>query len=109
MRRCKQQAIARAVRWVATMQCSTGGWAAFDINNDQDWLNDIPYGDLRAMIDPSTADITARVLEMHSRLADDAALTSSYATALTPLRLSRGLDYLLQEQEATAAGLVAGA
>ena len=96
----KQRAIARAVRWIATMQCSTGGWAAFDINNDQDWLNDIPYGDLRAMIDPSTADITARVLEMHSRLADDVALTNSYATALTPLRLSRGLDYLLQEQEA---------
>ncbi|WP_121971375.1 squalene--hopene cyclase [Leptolyngbya sp. BC1307] len=96
----KRRAIARAVRWIATMQCSTGGWAAFDINNDQDWLNDIPYGDLRAMIDPSTADITARVLEMHSRLTDDAALTNSYATALTPLRLSRGLDYLLQEQEA---------
>jgi len=41
------------------MQCHAG-WAAFDINNDQDWLNHSPYGDLKAMIDPKTA----RVLEM---------------------------------------------
>jgi len=36
---------------------------AFDIN-DQDWLNYLPYGDLKAMIDPNTADVTARVLEI---------------------------------------------
>ena len=60
-------AIARAARWVATMQCKTGGWAAFDVDNDKDWLNRIPYGDLKAMIDPSTADVTARVLEMIAR------------------------------------------
>jgi squalene cyclase len=60
----KQAAIDRAVDWIATMQCTPGGWAAFDLNNDQDWLNAIPYGDLKAMIDPNTADVTARVLEM---------------------------------------------
>jgi squalene-hopene/tetraprenyl-beta-curcumene cyclase len=96
----KQAAMARAVRWIATMQCRPGGWAAFDINNDQDWLNAIPYGDLKAMIDPNTADITARVLEMHSRLTDDPALVAQYETDLTPQRLERGLQYLLQEQEA---------
>ncbi|MBF2029902.1 MAG: squalene--hopene cyclase [Oscillatoriales cyanobacterium C42_A2020_001] len=64
----KQQAIARAVQWIASMQCNPGGWAAFDLNNDADWLNDIPYGDLKAMIDPNTADVTARVLEMVGRL-----------------------------------------
>ncbi|MBE7384212.1 MAG: squalene--hopene cyclase [Leptolyngbya sp. SIO1E4] len=95
----KKAAIARAVRWIATMQCKTGGWAAFDINNDQDWLNAIPYGDLKAMIDPSTADITARVLEMHGRLSRDAALAKSYAADLTPERIVRGLNYLLQTQE----------
>lgn len=47
----KQAAIARALNWIASMQCKPGGWAAFDIDNDQDWLNSIPYGDLKAMID----------------------------------------------------------
>lgn len=95
----KLGAIARAVRWIATMQSKAGGWAAFDIDNDQAWLNDIPYGDLKAMIDPSTADITARVLEMHGVLSRDAALEQAYAADLTPSRISRGLDYLLKEQE----------
>ncbi|MEO1094479.1 MAG: squalene--hopene cyclase [Cyanobacteria bacterium J06638_28] len=96
----KKAAIARAVRWIATMQCKDGGWAAFDINNDQDWLNAVPYGDLKAMIDPSTADITGRVLEMHGRLSRDAALAVSYAPDLSAERLARGLDFLLREQEA---------
>ena len=96
----KNAAIARAVRWIATMQCKTGGWAAFDIDNDQDWLNGIPYGDLKAMIDPSTADITARVLEMHGRLSRDPGLANGYAQDLTARRLTRGLNYLIQEQEA---------
>ncbi|HEY9600179.1 MAG TPA: squalene--hopene cyclase, partial [Allocoleopsis sp.] len=65
--RLKAAAIARAVAWIASMQCQDGGWAAFDLNNNQDWLNDIPYGDLKAMIDPNTADVTARVLEMLGR------------------------------------------
>ncbi len=60
-------ALARAAGWVASMQCKTGGWAAFDVDNDKAWLNRIPYGDLKAMIDPGTADVTARVLEMVAR------------------------------------------
>ncbi|MEO0985952.1 MAG: squalene--hopene cyclase [Cyanobacteria bacterium J06639_14] len=96
----KDAAIARAVRWIATMQCKTGGWAAFDINNDQDWLNAIPYGDLKAMIDPSTADITARVLEMHGRLSREPGLAHRYAQDLTDRRLAQGLNYLIHEQEA---------
>jgi squalene-hopene/tetraprenyl-beta-curcumene cyclase len=83
-------AIARAAQWVATMQCKTGGWGAFDVDNDQDWLNRIPYGDLKAMIDPSTADVTARVLEMVSRceLHD-----------FDRVRFERAVRYLLNEQE----------
>lgn len=56
----KWAAIDRAVAWIASMQCTPGGWAAFDLNNDQDWINAVPYGDLKAMIDPNTADVTAR-------------------------------------------------
>ncbi len=97
----KQKAIDRAVKWIATMQCQPGGWAAFDLDNDQDWLNDIPYGDLRAMIDPNTADVTARVLEMAGRL-DTSILDASTldASTIAPKQLERALDYLMDEQEA---------
>ncbi|MBV8644292.1 MAG: squalene--hopene cyclase, partial [Candidatus Eremiobacteraeota bacterium] len=83
-------ALARAAQWVATMQCRTGGWGAFDVDNDKDWLNRIPYGDLKAMIDPSTADVTARVLEMIARCGLD---------DFDRARFDRGLAYLLNEQE----------
>ena len=46
------------------MQCQPGGWAAFDLIIIQNGLNSIPYGDLKAMIDPNTDDVTARVIEM---------------------------------------------
>ncbi|MBE9230543.1 squalene--hopene cyclase [Cuspidothrix issatschenkoi LEGE 03284] len=85
----KKQAINRALNWIATMQCKPGGWAAFDINNDQEWLNAVPYGDLKAMIDPNTADVTARVLEM----------LGACNLSIQPNNLEKALDYLLQEQE----------
>ncbi|WP_118162203.1 squalene--hopene cyclase [Nostoc sphaeroides] len=85
----KQAAIARALNWIASMQCKPGGWAAFDLDNDQDWLNSIPYGDLKAMIDPNTADVTARVVEMLG--ACDLSIDSD--------NLERSLTYLHSEQE----------
>jgi squalene-hopene/tetraprenyl-beta-curcumene cyclase len=88
----KQHAIARCVEWIATMQCSGGGWAAFDLNNNADWLNQVPYGDLKAMIDPNTADVTARVLEMAGRLKPEAQIPLQAA-------IDRALTYLRAEQE----------
>jgi squalene-hopene/tetraprenyl-beta-curcumene cyclase len=88
-----ESAIARAARWVATMQCTTGGWGAFDVDNDKDWLNRVPYGDLKAMIDPSTADVTARVLEMVARCGP------AGADGFDDSRFERGLAFLLKEQE----------
>jgi squalene-hopene/tetraprenyl-beta-curcumene cyclase len=85
----KQAAIARAVNWIASMQCKPGGWAAFDLDNDQDWLNSIPYGDLKAMIDPNTADVTARVVEM----------LGACNLSIDSDNLERSLSYLLREQE----------
>jgi squalene-hopene/tetraprenyl-beta-curcumene cyclase len=82
--------LAGAMQRVETMQCKTGGWGAFDVDNDQNWLNRIPYGDLKAMIDPSTADVTARVLEMVARCKLE---------GFDRDRFERGLDYLLAEQE----------
>jgi squalene-hopene/tetraprenyl-beta-curcumene cyclase len=99
----KWQAIDRAVAWIASMQCKPGGWAAFDVNNDQDWINLVPYGDLKAMIDPNTADVTARVLEMvgrlqTTRLAEHGKLPIN-PSALQPANLQRAIAYLQAEQE----------
>jgi squalene-hopene/tetraprenyl-beta-curcumene cyclase len=85
-----QSALERAMQWVGSMQCKNGGWAAFDVDNDQGWLNDIPYGDLKAMIDPSTADVSARVLEMVIRCKP---------AGFDRGRFENGLTYLLEEQE----------
>ncbi|MBW4505380.1 MAG: squalene--hopene cyclase [Scytonematopsis contorta HA4267-MV1] len=95
----KQKAIARAVSWISTMQCKPGGWAAFDLDNDQDWLNAIPYGDLKAMIDPNTADVTARVLEMMGELRSSSLETYQYMTLLNQEQIQRALTYLMKEQE----------
>ncbi|MCA1594931.1 MAG: squalene--hopene cyclase [Chloroflexi bacterium] len=54
----------RAIRWVLGMQCRSGGWASFDVDNDRGLLCEFPFADHNAMIDPPTADITGRVLEM---------------------------------------------
>ena len=82
-------ALARAARWVETMQCRGGGWAAFDVDNDKAWLNRVAYSDLKASIDPPTADVTARVLEMVAR----------HGIAFDGARYERGLRFLLDEQE----------
>ena len=60
----KPENFERAVGWVLGMQGKDGGWGAFDVDNNVEVLNQIPFGDLEAMIDPSTPDITGRVLEL---------------------------------------------
>jgi squalene-hopene/tetraprenyl-beta-curcumene cyclase len=86
----KQAAMNRALKWIASMQCEAGGWAAFDLNNNQDWLNALPYADLKAMIDPNTADVTARVLEM----------LGSCNLSIDADSQEKAIAYLIQEQEA---------
>ena len=85
----KHAAIARTVNWINSMQCQEGGWAAFDVDNNQSWLNYHPYADLKAMIDPNTADVTARVLEM----------VGSCNLSIDSTILQRAIAYLQREQE----------
>jgi squalene-hopene/tetraprenyl-beta-curcumene cyclase len=54
----------RGLDWILGMQGKDGGWGAFDVDNNMNILNQLPFGDLEAMIDPSTADLTGRVLEL---------------------------------------------
>ena len=60
-------AMRRGIQWLLSMQNRDGGWGAFDRDNDRRLLCNIPFADHNAMIDPSTADVTARVLECLGR------------------------------------------
>ncbi len=90
----KLEACRAAVEWVMSMQCRRGGWAAFDIDNTMDLWNRMPYGDLKAMIDPPTADLTGRVLEMlghwHKKFGRN---------QFDERAVARAIDFLLSLQE----------
>ena len=54
----------RALRWLLSFQCRDGGWAAFDKDVTQRWLEDVPFADHNAILDPTCSDLTGRVLEL---------------------------------------------
>jgi squalene-hopene/tetraprenyl-beta-curcumene cyclase len=64
----KSGAIDRAVEWVVGMQCSDGGWGAFDVDNTQELCRQLPFCDFGELIDPPSADVTAHVVEMLAKL-----------------------------------------
>ncbi len=82
-------AISRGLEWVLSMQNSDGGWASFDKDNNKTLLCEVPYADHNAMLDPSAADITGRVLETLGALGYDA----QFLPAL------RAIQFLRQQQE----------
>lgn len=84
-----REKFARAVNWVLGMQSSDGGWGSFDIDNTCLYLNDIPFADHGALLDPSTSDLTGRCLELLSLL--------GYRHGFTPV--ARALRFLRKEQE----------
>lgn len=55
---------ARALGWLMAFQCKDGGWAAFDKDVTKRWLEDVPFADHNAIVDPTCSDLTARVLEL---------------------------------------------
>jgi squalene-hopene/tetraprenyl-beta-curcumene cyclase len=61
-------AIARATEWVEGLQSKNGGWGAFDADNTTDYLNYIPFADHGALLDPPSADVTARCVGMLAQL-----------------------------------------
>jgi hypothetical protein len=86
----KAAAIKRAVDWLLAMQSSDGGWAAFDVDNNWQFLSDVPFADHNAMLDPTCPDITGRVVE---------ALTLHGVRADHPA-IRKGVAYLERAQEA---------
>jgi squalene-hopene/tetraprenyl-beta-curcumene cyclase len=75
-------AIARAQDWIVGMQCRGGGWGAFDADNDKMYLNHIPFADHGALLDPPTADVTARCISFLAQTgmgSDDPAVSRALA------------------------------
>ncbi len=54
------------------MQSKNGGWGAFDADNDYYYLNNIPFADHGALLDPPTEDVTARCVSMLAQLGETA-------------------------------------
>ena len=54
----------RALGWQLSFQCRDGGWAAFDKDVTTPWLEDMPFADHNAILDPTCSDLTARTLEL---------------------------------------------
>ena len=54
----------RAMDWLLRMQSKSGGWGAFDVDNDKEVLNEVPFADHKALLDPATVDVTSRILWM---------------------------------------------
>jgi squalene-hopene/tetraprenyl-beta-curcumene cyclase len=83
-------AVSRASEWVLGMQSANGGWGAFDADNEHYALNSIPFADHGALLDPPTADVTARCLSMLAQLGHDREHPA----------VMRALAYLREQQEA---------
>ena len=61
-------AIERAREWIVGMQSKNGGWGAFDPENEFYYLNNIPFADHGALLDPPTEDVSARCVSMLAQL-----------------------------------------
>ena len=79
----------RAVGWQLSFQCDDGGWAAFDKEVTEGWLEDMPFADHNAILDPTCSDLTARTLEVFGYIGFDPAARS----------VSDAIQYLIDTQD----------
>ncbi len=85
-----REAIDRAGEWITGMQSKNGGWGSFDADNTHYYLNHIPFADHGALLDPPTADVSARCLGFLAQI--------GYAPDHPAI--ARAVAYLKREQEA---------
>lgn len=83
-----KDAIARGAEWVEGLQSRDGGWGAFDADNSYYYLNNIPFADHGALLDPPTEDVSGRCVGMLAQL----------GAGKDHPRLKAGIDYLIKTQ-----------
>jgi len=88
-RKSMDSAIKRGITWCLGMQSKNGGWGAFDKDNTKYLLNKIPFADLEALIDPPSADLTGRMMELMG--------TFGYAKDYPAAK--RALDFIKKNQD----------
>ncbi len=81
--------IARAAEWIEGMQSTNGGWGAFDVDNADAYLNHIPFADHGALLDPPTADVSARCVSFLAQIGYERS---------HPV-VARGIEFLKKDQE----------
>lgn len=81
-------AIDRGAEWVRGLQSANGGWGAFDADNSYYYLNNIPFADHGALLDPPTEDVSGRCVGMFAQLGSDH----------SDVALQRGIAYLISTQ-----------
>ena len=86
-----EESIHRATRWIVGMQSKNGGYGAFDVDNTHYYLDEIPFADHGALLDPPTSDVSARCAMLMAKVAQD---HDEYRSAL-----ERTIDYIRKEQE----------
>ena len=79
----------RACNWIIGMQSKNGGWGSFDKDNTYHYLNNIPFADHGALLDPPTADVSARCISMLSQINK-----KNYKNVI-----QKGVEFLKNEQE----------
>jgi squalene-hopene/tetraprenyl-beta-curcumene cyclase len=88
--RAAQQAChRRAIDWLLAMQSRDGGWAAFDADNNWKFLNNVPFADHNAMLDPTCPDITGRALEA----------LAAHGVGHGHRAVRRGVEWLIKNQQ----------
>jgi len=85
-----REPIARAREWIVGMQSKNGGWGAFDADNSYEYLNQIPFSDHGALLDPPTADVSARCVSMLAQLGERRGQSAE---------LDKAIAYLERDQE----------
>jgi squalene-hopene/tetraprenyl-beta-curcumene cyclase len=84
-----RQAIEIGLEWFLGMQSRSGGWGSFDVDNTRLLLNNIPFADHGALLDPPTEDLAGRGLEM----------LGTYGETLAHPRAARALDFVKRTQD----------
>jgi squalene-hopene/tetraprenyl-beta-curcumene cyclase len=85
-----RESMARGIEWTVGLQSRDGGWGAFDADNAYHYLNNIPFADHGALLDPPTSDVSARVVSMLGQLGE----------ARDTPRMAAALAFLEKEQMA---------